>query len=80
MSQSQKYTKLMVLTARASIVVTGAVLIGVGFYAESFSWAVIRYLGYALEVLGAIILGFGAFARGNTCADIFYRVLYYIAN
>lgn len=34
--------------------------------------------GSALEALGAVVLGFGAFARGNLCVYVFYRVLYFL--
>ena len=61
--------------ARGSIVVTGCVLIGLGAYVEAMSWSAVRALGFLLEVLGACVLGFGAFARGNICANVFYRFL-----
>ncbi len=62
--------------ARASIVVAGSALIGLGAYAESHAVSLLRVAGYGLEVIGAVVLGFGAFARGNLCVHVFYRVLY----
>ncbi len=70
------YSKRTVFWARASFVLAGCALIGLGAWFETFALPVVHYLGYALQILGAIILGFGAFARGTICAEVFLRTLH----
>lgn len=67
-----------VLMARVFFVVAGSVLLGLGVYLEATSIQVIRILGFGLEVIGAVVLGFGAFARGRICVDVFQRLLHFL--
>lgn len=75
MTMPPPYSRRTVFWARASIVVTGCALIGLGALLETFALSVAHFVGYALQILGAMILGLGAFARGTICAEMFLRML-----
>lgn len=80
MIRPQPYSRRTVLFARAAFVVAGCVLIALGGFLERPALSVLHYLGYVLQVLGALVLGFGAFGRGNLCAEVFLRLLNRIVN
>lgn len=80
MTQPRTYPKRTVFWARASFVLTGCALIGLGAFLETFALSAAHLLGYALQIVGAMILGFGAFARGTICAEVFLRTLNRIVN
>ena len=74
-SGSQQFSKRTVIWARASFVTAGCALIGLGTFLETFALSVVHLFGYALQIFGAMVLGFGAFARGTICAELFLRSL-----
>lgn len=80
MAETRQFSKRAVFWGRAAFVVTGCALIGAGMLLESFAWSVVHFMGYALQILGAMVLGFGAFARGSVCADFFLRALNRLVN
>jgi len=75
MTAPSQYSRRTVFGARAAFVVAGCALIGLGTFLESYTLSVVHFLGYGLQIFGAMLLGFGAFARGTICAEFFLRVL-----
>jgi hypothetical protein len=80
MSEPQQYSRRAVFWARTVFVVAGCAIIGLGTILETLALSVAHFLGYAMQILGAVILGFGAFARGTICTDFFLRVLNRLVN
>lgn len=80
MSEPQQYSRRAVFWARAAFVIAGCAMIGLGTILETFALSVAHFLGYALQILGAVTLGFGAFARGTMCAVFFLRILNRLVN
>jgi len=75
MTEPRAYPKRTVFWARASFVLAGCALIGLGTYLETFALPWLHYFGYVLQIFGGVILGLGAFARGTLCAELFLRML-----
>ena len=80
MSEPQQYSRRAVFWARAAIVIAGCAMIGLGTFLESFALTVVHFLGYGLQIIGAMVLGIGAFARGTMCAVFFLRILNRLVN
>jgi hypothetical protein len=75
MTNQKEYSKRTLLMARAFFAVIGCIIGGIGFYAWFASSATVSVLSSGLAAFGVLILVFGMFSSGYTCARVSYWFL-----
>jgi hypothetical protein len=75
MSNPKEYSKRTLLMSRAFFAVLGCTIGGIGFYCWLFSSDTVSVFGSGVAAFGVLILAFGIFSHGYTCARVSYWFL-----
>ena len=75
MANQKEYPKRALLLARGFFAVIGCIIGGIGFYGWFISNATVSVLSSGISAFGFLIMAFGIFSHGNTCAKVSYWIL-----